>query len=99
MAKPESLSFADFAARYCARQVQTPDGLRAVLREQRERYSPEGWVLLECQMLDGSRCGEYTVVAYGPQNTWKAPPTGPVSPRVLASDMSVVVATLAASEV
>lgn len=99
MAKPESLSFDDFAARYCARHVQTPEGLRELLREQRQRYTPDGWVMLECQMLGGSRCGEYTVIAYGPQNTWKAPPTSPVSPRGLASDMSIVVATLAASEV
>lgn len=92
-------AFEVFAARYCLRQEQTPAGLREVLREKILEYSPEGFFMLECVLLDSSRAGELVILPYGPNNTFKAVPTGPVSPRGLASDMSVVVATLAASEV
>ena len=34
------------------------------------------------------------ILPYGPRNTYKEPPTKPISPRGLASDMSVVVALL-----
>lgn len=93
---PETLDFDTFAARYCERQQQTPEGLLAILRQQRERYAPVGWLLLECHMLDSSRVGELTILPYGPQNTFKAPPEGAISPRGLASDMSVVVSLLSA---
>jgi hypothetical protein len=94
-----SLAFEGFAAMYCGRQEQTPDGLKEVLLTQKARFSPDGWVLLECQALDSSRCGEYTILPYGPNNTLKVPPTHPVSPRGLASDMSVVVALLKSEDV
>ena len=96
---PETLTFDEFAARYCDRQVSTPDELRETLREQRVRYSPTGWVLLECVILDSSRLGSYVVVPYGPNNSLKDVPTRPLSPRGLASDMSTVAAVLLADEV
>ena len=95
---PPTLTFAAFASRYCMRQDSTPDSLRATLRAQRERFAPIGWMLLECQMMDSSSMGALTILPYGPNNTFQAPPAGPVSPRGLASDMSVVVALLLAED-
>ena len=93
----ETLDFPTFAARYCERQDSTPDKLRETLQAQQERYHPEGWLLLECQDFDSSRFGSLTILPYGPQNTFTVPPDTPISPRGLASDMSVVVAILPAS--
>ena len=93
------LDFKRFAARYCARQDQTPEGLREVLRTQRARFKSEGFMLLECAMLDSSRLGELVIIGYGGDHTFKSVPDHPISPRGLASDMSVVVAVLPAEEV
>lgn len=95
---PEALNYIDFARKYCERQVSTPDELFRRLHSQQVEYQPEGWFMLECQMLDGSRLGELTILPYGPNNTFKTVPDHPVSPRGLASDMSVVVATLSAED-
>ncbi len=97
MNAPE-LTFAQFAEKYCERQEQTPDGLLAILRAQRDKFKPIGWMMLECQMLDSSRAGSLTLLPFGPANTYKAIPDHPVSPRGLASDMSVVVAVLPMAE-
>jgi hypothetical protein len=64
------------------------------LDKQRRQYGPEGWVLVECEQLDSSRLGERVVLPFGENNTLKKIPVGPVSPRGMASDMSVVVAVL-----
>lgn len=92
-----TLNFPDFAAKYCERQEQTPDGLKAVLTAQKSKFNPEGWIMLECQMLDSSRLGSLAILPYGPNNTFKAIPEHPVSPRGLCSDMSVVCAVLPVS--
>jgi hypothetical protein len=97
--KSDGTPFGDFAAEYCSRQEATIQGLRQVLMEQIQRFNPDGFVLLECQMLDSSLCGSYTILPYGPNNTLKSVPTHPVSPRGLASDMSVVKMLLPASAV
>lgn len=88
------MTFAEFAAKYCERQEQTPEGLREVLREQRVRLSPSGWFIAECQMLDSSWMGQLVILPYGPNNTFKEvpPPHQAFSPRGLASDMSTAVA-------
>jgi hypothetical protein len=90
----ETLTFDEFARRYCERQVSTPEELKGTLTLQREKFSPTGWMLLECQMMDSSRMGSLTILPFGPNNTFKAVPDHPLSPRGLASDMSVVVALL-----
>lgn len=59
-----------------------------------ERYKPVGFILLECQMLDSSSLGQLTVLPYGPNNTLKAIPDGPMSPKGMASDMAIVVSSL-----
>ena len=97
MNTPPELCFTDIAARYCARQEQTPAGLLYILQAQRRRYHPDGWVLLECEMMDSSWLGTMTILPYGPHNTLKSIPDHPVSPRGLASDMSSVVAVLPAA--
>ena len=61
-----------------------------LLADRNKRLNPYGWLLLECQMFDSSRLGLRTLMSFGPENTWKSIPTHPVSPRGLASDMSVV---------
>ncbi len=91
-----TLSFDEFAKRYCERQDAEPEGLRMVLAAQKQRYQPDGWMLLECQTMDSSRMGSLVILPYGPKNTYQVPPTRPVSPRGLASDMSMVVALLPA---
>lgn len=95
---PPALSFPDFAAKYCERQVRTPDGLKTILTRQKELYRPDGWFMLECAMLDSSRLGSLTILPYGGTATHKTVPDHPVSPRGLASDMSVVVAILKAED-
>ena len=93
------MTFAAFAALYCETQDCTPEQLRKVLKAQRANYSPKGWMLLECHMLDGSRLGERTILPFGPANTYREVPKHPVSPRGLASDMSVVIAVLPAEAI
>lgn len=90
------LSFDDFAKRYFGKYLSAAaiEDLRGTLNEKIATYQCDGFVLLECQVLDSSRLGELTILPYGPNNTFKEPPTHPVSPRGLASDMAVVVATM-----
>jgi hypothetical protein len=90
----KTLNLKDFISLYCERQEQTPDGLKSILLVQKAKYNPEGWMLLECQMLDSSKIGQFTILPFGPNNTFKSIPTCPISPRGLASDMSIVVAVL-----
>ena len=90
--EPEKLSQKEFIARYCERQELTHLGLLQILEAQREKYHPIGFMLLECVDMSSSRLGDLTILPYGPNNTFKEPPTRPISPRGLASDMSVVVA-------
>lgn len=92
---PPNLTFTEFAAKYCERQMMTPDVLKSVLEGQKfNGLPPDGWMLLECADMSSSRFASLTILAYGPNNTYKSPPTHPISPRGLASDMSVVVALL-----
>jgi len=70
----------------------------ARLNSQRKKFNPTGWVLLECQQLDSSYLGTRTMAPFGPDNTFKEPPTRPVSPRGLSSDMSVVIGILRVEE-
>jgi hypothetical protein len=81
-----------FANLYCERMESTPEELALTMEKHIIAFEPDGWMLLECQMLDGSRLGERTILPFGPQNTYKTVPSGPISPRGLASDMSTVVA-------
>jgi hypothetical protein len=92
-------TFDRFAQRYCETQMQSPEGLREVLKAQVSRFNPTGFMLLECQMMDSSLLGQCVILPYGPNNTYKEVPTHPLSPRGLASDMSVVILTIPASEV
>jgi len=95
----EHVNFQEFAKRYCERQESTPDELAEVLRHRRRLFSPTGFVLLECQDFASSRLGSYTIQPYGGLATLREIPDRPISPRGLASDMSVVVAVITAEEV
>ena len=90
----KEMTFDEFAAAYCETQKQTPEGLRRVLVGQAKMFKPDGWLLLQCQMLDSSQLGNRTILPFGPENTHKEVPGRPISPRGLASDMSVVIGVL-----
>lgn len=90
----DKLSFDTLARQYCDKQALTPAELLQTLRQQKEKFSPTGWMLAECQMLDSSYMGSLTVMPYGPNNTFKEVLTCPFSPRGLASDQSCVVGYL-----
>lgn len=94
----KTMTFNELSDLYCERQECEPEQLRETLSRQQEMFNPDGWMLLECQMMDSSRLGERTILAYGPNNTYAEPPSGPVSPRGLASDMSMVIGVMPASE-
>lgn len=90
----ERLDFDEFARRYCERQENDPENLLTTLQIHRNKFQPTGWMLLECQQLDSSRMGSYTILPYGPNNTFKEVPDHPVSPRGSAADQSMAVAIL-----
>lgn len=92
------LTWQELSERYCARQLQTFEGLQRTLLDQLEKFQCEGWMLLECQDMCSSMLGSLTLLPYGPNNTYKAPPNHPISPRGLASDMSTVEGILLASD-
>jgi len=95
----KTMDLPEFAGLYCAKQTQTPVGLINRLKEQKAKWNPQGWVLLECVTLDSTRLGQLTILPYGPSNSLKAVPQTPISPRGLASDMSVVVGILPADQI
>lgn len=88
-----------FSERYCKTQEQTPEGLAEVMRGQVERYQPEGFILAEAQLMDSSYFGTVVILPFGPNNTHKHVPKRPFSPRGLASDTSVAIQHIPASEV
>lgn len=92
----ESPDFRSFARRFSVNGGMPPSELLTTLQTQRKNLNPTGWMLIECPMVDSSHFGERTVIAYGPTCTIHEVPSHPFSPRGLASDMSVVVATLSA---
>lgn len=92
------MTYDELARRYCDRQEQTPAGLLAVLHDQKIRFTPDGWVLLECQDMSSSLIGSLAIFPFGPNNSLKAPPDRPISPRGLASDMSTVAGVLTVDE-
>lgn len=96
--KIPELKFDEFAKKYCERMDQTPEGLLEVLRKQRETFHPTGWMLLEVAYIGAWNSGHYTIMPFGPNNSFKEVPDHPISPRGLASDMSTVEAILPMSE-
>ena len=88
--KYDSLTFQQFADRYCGKQQSTPEDLLQQLIIIIRNFDPEGFILLECEVLDSSRIGDYTILPFGGGATYKEIPSGPISPRGLASDMSTV---------
>ncbi len=95
----KQMTFDEMATLYCERQVNTPEGLRKELAKQKRLFSPDGWMLLECQQFDSSRFASVVILPFGPNNSWKEVPDHPISPRGLASDMSVVIGLLKPEEV
>lgn len=81
-----------FISRCAKNDLAVMAEIRIALQRTEDKFKPEGWVMLECQLLDSSNRGRLAIVPFGPNNTWKTIPEGPVSPGGLASDVSVVVA-------
>lgn len=94
MTKTQKLTFLELAHKYCERQEQTITGLKDILLSQVNEFEPDGWMLLECHVMDSTQLGQYTILPYGPNNTFESILNHPISPRGLASDMSVVVGYL-----
>lgn len=96
----DKLKFPEFANLYCERQVNNPEGLKITLLDQANRLKPDGWVILECVVMDSSRFGSRTILPFGENCTLKVCPTEgvPISPRGLASDMSLPIAILEAKD-
>lgn len=92
------MTFKQLADTYCSRQVCTAEQLKQRLTEQAIKFQPEGWALMECHMMDSSALGSLWLAPYGPNNTLKEPPTTPLSPNGLASNMSVCIGILKATE-
>lgn len=89
---PPVITRAELVSRYCERQKITPEALNLLLDAFAKRFQPTGFMLLEAQDMSSSWLGSLTIIPYGPNNSNKEPPTHPISPRGLASDMSVVIA-------
>ena len=98
MEKLEQLTWGEFVRRYTAKQHAYIDELWDRLNTQEAMFQPDGWFMAECQELDSSSLGSLTILPFGPRNTFKTIPDAPFSPRGLASDMSVAVSWIPASE-
>lgn len=90
----ELLTFSAFAGKYCETQLCEPDELKVKLRDLAQKLKPKGFVLLRCELMGGSFFGQRVILPYGGDSTLKDVPTSPISPRGLASDMSVVEAVM-----
>lgn len=97
MPKYPILTLDELVTAYCERQECEPEELKIRLEQQRNSYQPNGWILLECQVMDSSKLGTLTILPYGRNNTLKEVPEHPISPRGLASDTSVVIGVMPAS--
>jgi len=94
---PSSLERSINYARACNYHVEDIErarsGLTAAFWDQVPKFHPCGWFMLECQVLDSSMAGQRVVLPYGGLSTVATPPAI-MSPRGLASDMSVTIAVL-----
>lgn len=94
--KIDKMTWADFSARYCKSQEETPEGLSARLAKQIEVYEPDGFFIAEAQL---SWFGTVVILPFGPRNTFKTVPEYPFSPRGSASDTSVAIGWIDAKDV
>lgn len=90
MSKAVRVTVDEMVREYITRMMGTVESVTKQLDDVSGRFQPDGFMLLECVMLDSSQCGHYVILPYGGRATYMDIPTTPVSPRGLASDMSVV---------
>lgn len=94
----ERVSLDELITRYLVTQHRDVEGVREALYQSMSvcggKARVEGWMLLQAQDMSSSWFGQHVILPYGPGCTWKElPRPGQVlSPRGLASDMSIVVA-------
>lgn len=93
------MTWTEFSGLYCKTQACEPDELADKLTQQKEKYAPQGFFIAEAQLFDSTWFGQHVILPYGPNNTFRAVPTTPFSPRGLASDTSVAVGFIAAGDV
>lgn len=86
------ITIEELVRRYCERQEATVEEISTRLGTIQGKMQVQGFMLLECQMLDSSYMGSLTILPYGPGCSFKEVPMHPLSPRGLASDTSLVVA-------
>lgn len=77
---------------FCQTQVAEPADVLARLAVIEDKYSPEGFVLLENQLLDATRCGHRYILPFGPSNSMKSVPSHPFSIDGNASGTVVAIA-------
>jgi hypothetical protein len=94
----KDMTFEELAAVYCETQECEPHELEEKLIVIAERDKPIGFMLLQCVMMDSSYFGSHTIMPFGPNNTHKELPDLPISPRGMASDMSIVVGVMPAAQ-
>lgn len=87
---PPKITKEALIALYCKSQDCTPEDLEKRLESQKQEWHPIGFMLLKCEVFDSSRFGDRVILPFGPNNTFKEIPDHPISPRGLASDISVV---------
>jgi len=90
---PVVVSKGELVSRYCETQDADARETNARMREIASGREVEGWMLLQGADMSSSYLGQQVILPWGPGCTFKEVPQHPVSPRGLASDMSVVVAT------
>lgn len=90
----QTLTWNELAERYCETQQCEPAELLDRLHQVAANLNPDGFMLLECEMLDSSFLGQRTVLAYGPNCTFREPPAHPIVLYGLASRTSTVIGIL-----
>jgi len=93
-----NLTFKELAQQYCERQDSDPQSLLMVLQAQKSNFSPEGWMLLENQLMGSSQFGRMYVLAYGPNNTCRTLMETPFTINGLASGTVCAIGQLPVGE-
>ena len=94
----QNVKFQEFAVMFGYETQWEQDELKLKLQIVKRNYAPEGFFLMECHMMDSSSLGRRTILPYGGASTCETVPDHPMSPKGLASDMSVVIATMLVEE-
>jgi hypothetical protein len=84
----------EFISRYCERADIAVQELSIKLKEIVEVVKPKGFMLLENQVMDSSKFGSVSILAYGPNCAFKELVEGPFSFDGTASGTSQCISYL-----